>query len=197
MDSKPKILIVDDLETNLFALRSLLEEMDVEVIQAVSGNDALAATLEHDFALILIDVQMPVMDGFETVSIMRSTKKTELVPVIFVSAIYQDDIYKIKGIESGAVDFLVKPINPVILKGKVNIFLQLYKQRRDLEKALENVKTLEGLLPICSHCKSIRDDKGYWSELESYFIEHSDILFSHSLCPHCVQKYYPELKDKE
>jgi DNA-binding response OmpR family regulator len=197
MDTKPKILIVDDLETNLFALEILLEDMDVEIIQALSGNDALAATLEHDFALALIDVQMPEMDGFETVSIMRSTKKTELLPVIFISAIYQDDFYKVKGIESGAVDFLVKPINPIILKGKVNIFLNLYKQRRDLETALENVKILQGLLPICSHCKSIRDDKGYWSKLENYFLDHSDILFSHSLCPDCVKKHYPDIADKE
>ncbi|MDC7235128.1 MAG: response regulator [Spirochaetales bacterium] len=197
MEEKPKVLIVDDLESNLFALSSLLEDMDVEIIQALSGNEALAATLEHDFALVLIDVQMPEMDGFETVSIMRSTKKTKLLPVIFVSAIYQDELYKVKGIESGAVDFLVKPLNPIILKGKVNVFLQLYKQRKELERALENVKTLQGLLPICAHCKSIRDDKGYWNKLESYFTQHSDLIFSHSLCPDCTKKYYPELDETE
>lgn len=192
-----KILIVDDREENLFALEMLLGEMDVSVIRTESGNDALKATLEHDFALALIDVQMPEMDGFETVKLMRMNKRTELLPVIFVSAIYSDEFYHVKGIESGAVDFLVKPLNPSILKGKVSVFLKLYKQRRELEKALENVETLQGLLPICSHCKSIRDDKGYWSKLEYYFLDHSDILFSHSLCPDCFKKHYPEIADKE
>ncbi|MBF9016595.1 MULTISPECIES: two-component system response regulator [unclassified Oceanispirochaeta] len=192
-----KILIVDDREENLFALEMLLHEMDVTVIRTESGNDALKATLEHDFALALIDVQMPEMDGFETVKLMRLNKRTELLPVIFVSAIYSDEFYHVKGIESGAVDFLVKPLNPSILKGKVSVFLKLYKQRRELEKALENVEALQGLLPICSHCKSIRDDKGYWSKLENYFLDHSDILFSHSLCPDCFKKHYPEIADKE
>ncbi len=80
------------------------------------------------------------MDGFETVNLMRHDKKTELLPVIFVSAIYSDQVYQIKGIESGAVDFLIKPLVPEILLGKVNVFLQLYNQRKRIEEQLENIK---------------------------------------------------------
>ncbi len=136
---KPKILIVDDKIENLIALETLLRSIDADIIRAESGNEALAKTLEHDFALALIDVQMPIMDGFETVTLMRNDKKTEFLPVIFVSAIYSDKIYQIKGIASGAVDFLVKPLVPEILLGKVNVFLKLYNQKRKLEEALENV----------------------------------------------------------
>lgn len=128
-----KILIVDDKVENLVSLETLLSDLEVEFIRALSGNEALEKTLEHEFALVLIDVQMPEMDGFETVRLMRQVKKTKYLPVIFVSAIYSDDYYKIKGIESGAVDFIAKPIVPEILIGKARVFLDLYIQKRELE----------------------------------------------------------------
>ena len=193
---KPKILIVDDKIENLIALETLLRSIDADIIRAESGNEALAKTLEHDFALALIDVQMPIMDGFETVTLMRNDKKTEFLPVIFVSAIYSDKIYQIKGIASGAVDFLVKPLVPEILLGKVNVFLKLYNQKRKLEEALENVRQLQGLLPICASCKKIRNDDGYWTEIEEYINSHADIKFSHGICPDCIKKLYPECTDE-
>jgi len=191
MVEQPKILLVDDKTENLLALGRSLEEMDVEIICASSGNEALSAVLDHDFALVLMDVQMPEMDGFETVRLIRSNRQTENLPVIFVSAIYSDEIYHVTGIESGAVDFLEKPMNLTILRGKVSVFLKLYNQRRELEKALEKVKTLQRLLPICSFCKNIRNDDGSWSELEVYFQNHSNAEFTHSICPDCAKKHYP------
>jgi len=128
-----KILIVDDKVENLVSLETLLADLNTEFVRALSGNEALEKTLEHEFALALIDVQMPEMDGFETVRLMRQVKKTKYLPVIFVSAIYSDDYYKIKGIESGAVDFIAKPIVPEILIGKVRVFLDLYTQKKELE----------------------------------------------------------------
>ena len=192
MMKRTKILLVDDHVENLIALERSMDDMNLDFIRALSGNEALIATLEHKFALALIDVQMPEMDGFETVKLMRKDKQTEYLPVIFVSAIYTDEYYHIKGLESGAVDFLTKPINIKILRGKVAVFLRLYKQRKELEEALENVKTLQGMLPICSICKNIRDDEGYWSKVEEYIQKHSDAEFTHSLCPDCVKKHYPE-----
>lgn len=201
--NKPKILIVDDRLENLVALEILLSDINADVIRANSGNEALQLSLEHQFALVLMDVQMPDMDGFETVKLMRHVEKTKYVPVIFVSAIYSDDFYKIKGVESGAVDFITKPIITEILLGKVTIFMELYEQKEKLEntvselqKALDEVETLQGLIPICASCKNIRDDKGYWTDVEHYIAARADVDFSHSICPICLEKEHPKVYAK-
>ncbi len=133
MKSGQKILIVDDKVENLVALEKILAPLDVEAIKANTGNEALALTLEHDFALVLMDVQMPGMDGYETVTLMRQDKKTENLPVIFLSAVYSGQFHKIKGIEVGAVDFIEKPLTIDILRGKVRNFLNLHKYQIMLE----------------------------------------------------------------
>ncbi|MBN1822553.1 MAG: response regulator [Prolixibacteraceae bacterium] len=144
---KPKILIVDDLIENLISLEMILADFDVSFIRATSGMEALRKSINEDFALAILDVQMPGMDGYETLSLMRKRKKTKYLPVIFVSAIHQSDLHIIKGIETGAVDFIPKPIIPEILVGKVRIFLDLYLQKEELknllEKLEENNKELE------------------------------------------------------
>ncbi|NQT74830.1 MAG: MEKHLA domain-containing protein [Chloroflexi bacterium] len=137
MDAKPKMLIVDDRVENLVALEKTLGDLDVDFVRALSGNEALAHTLEHDFAIVLCDVQMPEMDGFETVEFMRQDKKTKHLPVIFVSAIYTEDFHMVKGIETGAVDFITKPIIPEILRGKVQVFLDLHANRLSLEEEIK------------------------------------------------------------
>ncbi len=131
---KPKILIVDDKPENLIALEKVLNTFDVDFIRASSGNEALVMTLMYDFALAIVDIQMPEMDGYETVELMRQEEKTKLLPVIFVSAIYTEDFHIVKGIETGAVDFIPKPIVPVILRGKVRVFLDLYIHQTQLER---------------------------------------------------------------
>jgi two-component system cell cycle sensor histidine kinase/response regulator CckA len=143
MNAKTKILIVDDREENLVALEKLLQDFDVDLIRAFSGNEALQQMIEHEFALVLMDVQMPEMDGFETVQIMRDNRELEHTPVIFISAIYKEEAYTIKGIESGAVDFIIKPIIPVVLLGKVNIFIHLYEDRKRLKDLNVTIKKNE------------------------------------------------------
>jgi len=139
--NKDKILIVDDKEENLISLEYILNDFNVEIVKALSGEEALKCTLKDEFAMAILDVQMPGMDGYETLELMRHRKKTKHLPVIFVSAIHQSDFHIIKGIETGAVDFIPKPIIPEVLKGKVSIFLDLYRQRKELDlvlKYLEN-----------------------------------------------------------
>ncbi len=132
--TKTKILIVDDREANLIALEKILKVFDIDIIRATSGNEALQKLIEHQFALVLMDVQMPDMDGFEAVNIMREDSTLENTPVIFISAIYRDEVHSVKGIESGAVDFIVKPIIPEVLIGKTRIFLNLYEDKRRLNE---------------------------------------------------------------
>lgn len=133
---KPKILIVDDLLENLISLEAVLEDFEIVLDRAFSGEEALKMTLKEEYALVILDVQMPGMNGYETLEMMRQRKKTRYLPVIFVSAIHQSDLHIIKGIETGAVDFIPKPIIPDILKGKVRVFLDLYLQRKKLDNLL-------------------------------------------------------------
>jgi PAS domain S-box-containing protein len=138
---KTKILVVDDIERNLLYVEGILEELDVEVITAKSGAKAIQTVKEHEFALVILDVQMPGMDGFATLSKIRETKGNENIPVIFVSGVYTDDNYMVKGLESGAVDFIKKPVNKDIFQAKVKIFVELYRQRKSLYDLIEKLKS--------------------------------------------------------
>lgn len=140
--TRPKILAVDDTPANLIALRRVLGKVDVELIEASSGNAALAATLEHEFALILLDVQMPEMDGFEVAQLLSGEERTRMTPIIFVTAA-ADDLNRLMGYGSGAVDYIAKPINEVILKSKVRVFLELYRARRALEDEVKRREAAE------------------------------------------------------
>lgn len=131
---KMDILIVDDKPENLLALESVLEGLDLNIVRATSGNRALGLMLEYDFALVLLDVQMPGMDGFETAELMRRCEKTKNIPIIFITAINKDQKCIFKGYEVGAVDYLFKPIEPLILKSKVKVFIELQKQKELLKK---------------------------------------------------------------
>ena len=134
------ILIVDDKPANLLALRKILAKPELDIIEASSGNDALALVLEHDFALILLDVQMPDMDGFEVAEIMRGNEETKNIPIIFVTAISKEQKYIFEGYDKGAVDYLFKPLDPDILQSKVNIFLELHGQKIALKKTNTELK---------------------------------------------------------
>lgn len=140
---KLEILIVDDIKDNLLALNALLERDDVNIFQALSGGEALELMIKHDFCLALLDVQMPGMNGFELAELMRGTNKTKHIPIIFVTAGAKDQKYVFKGYESGAVDFLRKPIDPHAVKSKVNIFLELHQQKKELKKQVEMLKKIQ------------------------------------------------------
>lgn len=141
-----QILIVDDQPANLLALESLLERPDIVVLKAHSGNEALGIMLETDVALVLMDVQMPEMDGFETAELMRQSARTRHIPIIFVTAISKEQQHVFKGYEAGAVDYLFKPIDPHILISKVNVFLELRRKQLALEKTSKELnEMIEGL----------------------------------------------------
>lgn len=129
----PKILVVDDRKENLFAMQKILQVLHCDVYVVQSGNEALSYTLRHDFALILLDVNMPEMDGFELAELLRSSEETKHIPIIFVTASNKEDQSVFKGYESGAVDYLFKPVNADILLSKVKIFLELNRRNRELE----------------------------------------------------------------
>jgi len=127
-----KVLLVDDLEENLLALEGLLRRDGLQIFTAKSGTEALELLLTNDFALAILDVQMPEMDGFELAELMRWSVRTRQIPIIFVTAGGIDERRKFRGYEAGAVDFLFKPIEPTIMQGKADVFIALYRQRQEV-----------------------------------------------------------------
>ena len=140
---RPKVLIVDDLKANLVALKRLLSRVDAEVITANSGNQALALSLDHDFALILLDVQMPDIDGYEVAELLRGEERTREVPIIFVTAAHKDDHHRLRGYGAGAVDYIEKPIDDVVLLSKVRVFIDLYRSHDQLQREIEERRKRE------------------------------------------------------
>ena len=136
-DIQTKLLIVDDLPENLLALEALIKREDRTVYKALSADEALSLLLQHEFAIAILDVQMPGMNGFELAELMRGTEKTKSIPIVFVSAAGREMNYAFKGYESGAVDFLHKPLDIHAVKSKVNVFVDLYRQRKAVKQQVE------------------------------------------------------------
>jgi signal transduction histidine kinase len=145
---KPNVLLVDDVEANLVVLEALLGEMDCQLVRANSGNDALRQLLKREFAVILLDVQMPEMDGFEVARYARENPTTREIPIIFLTAMHSSDENLLRGYGSGAVDFLFKPINPEVLRAKVRVFLELWEGRRRLTDEIDAHKKTMAELQI-------------------------------------------------
>jgi len=206
----PSILIVDDTHENLKVLGNILKDNRYNVAFTDNGFQAIEIAVKLLPDLILLDVSMPEMDGFETCLKLKGLALTQEIPVIFLTARTQtEDI--IHGFEAGAVDYVTKPFHSRELLTRVKTHLELKrskealvtninelertnamleKSHRELEQAMEEIKTLSGFLPICAQCKKIRDDKGYWNRLESYIQKHSNAKFSHSICPECSEDLY-------
>ncbi|MEJ2689947.1 MAG: diguanylate cyclase [Deltaproteobacteria bacterium] len=141
---RQNILLVDDHSENLMALEAILEGEGRNIVKANSGNEALGLLSKFEFSLALLDVQMPEMDGFETASRIRNLENCRHIPIIFVSAVKADNSQIFRGYEAGAVDYIFKPLEPAILTAKVDVFLQIYNQRLDLEeKTRILLKTIE------------------------------------------------------
>jgi len=143
---KPRLLLVDDDPANLEILEISLEDLDVGFILATSGEEALARLEENEVALVMMDVQMPGMDGIETLRCMRRVPEWSLIPVILITAVHKEEDIMIEGIETGAVDFLPKPFDHRVLQGKVRILVDLYRERRRLEMEIQRRRAVEGEL---------------------------------------------------
>jgi CheY-like chemotaxis protein len=138
---KARILLVDDRQENLLALEAILSSLDQTLVRAGSGEEALKALLNDEFAVILLDVQMPGMDGFETASHIKRRERTKDVPIIFLTAIDNEPHHAFRGYAAGAVDYLSKPFDPWVLRAKVQVFVDLYMKNRQLLEQAELLRT--------------------------------------------------------
>ncbi len=197
VDKRPLVLVVDDDEDNLALLGKLVESAGYEAVLATSGPEALEFVAHDRPDLVLLDVMMPGMDGYAVCHELKLDQTMREVPVLFLTAKAEpDDISR--GFGAGAVDYITKPFHAAELRARVRTHLALKQQRdelarrtSELEQALSHVKTLRGLLPICAWCKKIRNDQGYWDQLESYLSAHTDARFSHAICPDCAARAFP------
>jgi len=211
MDER-KILIIDDQPINIEQIVNFLEETNesYRLYQAIDGEMGCEVAEKVIPDLIITDWEMPVMSGIEAVRRIKSNKATKDIPIIMSSGVMTSSENLRTALEAGAVDYIRKPIDKIELIARVRSILlladsyaQIRHQRDELKEknsqlkiALDKVKTLNGLLPICSSCKKIRDDKGYWNEVETYVKEHSDAEFSHGICPECVKELYPDIYEQ-
>lgn len=197
---RPTILIVDDTPENITVLGEMLHTQ-YAIRVATSGSRALISATSHPLPdLILLDVMMPEMSGFEVCRILKKEVSFRDIPIIFITAL-TEEADEARGFEAGAVDFITKPFKPAILKKRISTHLELKSQKdtlarnnKELQELLAKVNVLSGLLPICMMCKKIRDDKGYWNQLEAYISKHSSALFSHSYCPECGEIEMKKIK---
>ncbi len=139
---RPALLLVDDDPRNITALSGLLAGLDADLVSATSGLEALRLVLQRDFCAILMDVRMPGMDGYETVAIIRQREKSRRIPVIFLTAYDKDDMHVVRGYSAGAVDYVFKPVEPVILRAKVSVFIELHKQADEIRRKAEHERQL-------------------------------------------------------
>ena len=197
MDKNFTILVVDDDQTNIDLVASALGG-EYKIISALSGFEAIDQLKEQMPDLILLDVMMPELNGFETCMIIRSDCAFADIPIIFLTALDTQEGTR-QGLAIGGIDYVTKPIDLELLKLRVRNHLELKNRNdlvkhqrdlldnknRELEEALARVKLLEGIIPICSYCKKIRDDQNSWQRLEAYICSHSEAIFSHGCCPEC------------
>lgn len=209
-----KILIVDDSGTMRSILRMILEEAGYEkplvascaseAFSLLGIRDAVDDVPEID--LVLLDILMPEMNGIEACHVIKESESCGDIPVIMVTSL-DDSEHLEAAFRAGAMDYLTKPVDRPALLARVRSALKLKHEmdrrkahERELEKllaekqeAMDRIKVLSGLLPICCSCKKIRDDKGYWQKIEMYIHEHSEANFTHGICPGCMKTLYPEI----
>ena len=234
------ILIVEDSPTQALQLQSLLEESGYKVSVVTNGADGLSRLKEHPPDLVISDIVMPEMDGYELCRKIKADNDLKSIPVLLLTQLTEpEDI--IKGLDVGADNFVTKPYNPKLLLSQIEYILinrtmrtspriemgievffaggrhfinsdriqildllfstyenslqqkrELERLNKELKEAVDTINTLHGIIPICSNCKKIRDDKGSWSQIEAYIMKHSEAQFSHGICPECAKKLYPE-----
>jgi len=197
-DPKTTILNVDDDEASRYAVSRILKQAGFEVLEAASGEEALRL-VDRNPDLIILDVNLPDIDGFEVCRRIKSNPATDFIPILHLSATYQDSESRVKGLEGGADSYLTHPVEPLVLIASIRALLRIRegeakreKLIQELQEALSKVKLLSGMLPICSSCKKIRDDKGYWNQIEAYIRDRSEAEFTHGICPECMKKLYPD-----
>ncbi|MDO8933767.1 MAG: response regulator [Rhodocyclaceae bacterium] len=197
------ILVTDDDPDILFATARVLRSAGYTVYEADTGEGCIHMVREKAPDLVLLDVLLPDTNGDEVCRRIKTDADLCGTYVVLLSGVKTESDDQSKGLEIGADGYIARPINRRELLARVQAMARIISAERErdrliekLEKALADIKTLNALLPICANCKNIRNDKGYWEQIETYITEHSNTLFSHSICPKCLKELYGDLADE-
>ncbi len=205
-ESPRKILCIDDEPTHLIILSQVLAQEGLEVMVASSAEEGLNYCIANRFDAVLTDYQMPSLNGIE---FLISLKQFDDAPPVVILTGHGSEEIAVQAMKFGAMDYIVKDEKKGYLKllgitlrqaielhearlASKKMIAEQTKLLSELQMALANVKRLSGLVPICSSCKKIRDDRGYWNQLEAYLQENLQLNFTHGICPDCVAKLYPQ-----
>jgi len=203
-----KVLVVDDDDVILLLSTTLLGKAGYEVLAASTAKECLEIVQTHHPDIILLDVMLPDMTGIEVCKQIKSDKSLEDIFVILASGIQVSSEHQAEGLDTGADGYIIRPISNKEFLARVqagerikraeDALREKEKQQQalisQLKEALAEIKTLKGYIPICASCKKIRDDEGYWNQLEIYISKHTDAVFSHGLCPECAEQYRAQIK---
>jgi len=191
------VVIVDDVHENVRTLHHCLKDDGYAFAIARDAAELFRLLELRRPTLVLLDVMLPDLDGFSVAEQLRRDERFADLPIIFVTARSEADD-RLRGFGTGGVDYVTKPFDAVEVRARVRVHVALRRaleeqQRlnRELREALDRVRTLEGIIPICSSCKKVRTDDGYWTQVEQYLSQHTKAMFTHSLCPTCAQQYFP------
>lgn len=195
-----RILIAEDDLTSRIVLTKILGKQGHDVVVTEDGEMAWQAMQQPDAPrLIIVDWMMPEISGVELCRRARSLQ-TGLPPYIIMLTAKTEKTDIVAGLDAGADDYLAKPFDSAELIARINVGRRILEMQavlddkvKELRLALDQVKTLRGIVPICASCKKIRDDKGYWNQLEVYVRDHTEADFSHGICPDCMTRLYPEI----
>ncbi len=195
-----QILIAEDDATSRLMLTAMVKRNGHDVVETEDGAQAWQALQEPDAPrMAILDWMMPEMDGLEVVQRVRA-QEAERPPYLIMLTAKDGKADIVAGLEAGADDYLAKPFDHSELRARIEVGRRLAEMQdalvskvEELNHALEHIKTLRGIVPICANCKKIRDDQGYWNQLELYVREHTEAEFSHGFCPDCLNDLYPEV----
>ena len=205
-NNHPRILYMEDDPVTARVVQRRLEESGFAVDLAKDGGEGLEKCTEEEYDIVLVDKNMPVLDGLEVIHRLAHAEGPSSIMVTGTG----DELSAVEALKSGASDYIVKDPDGLYLQLLPVVIAQVLEKRRneearrraeeekerlivELQEALANVKTLSGLLPICASCKKIRNDDGYWTQVETYVSDHTEADFSHGICPECGEKLYGDL----
>lgn len=197
-----RILIAEDDATSRIVLATVLTNQGYDVTVADDGGmawDVLGGS--NPPRLAILDLVMPGIDGMDLVRRVRALP-TSAPPYLIIVSTKSDKADVIAALDAGANDYLTKPFDPGELRARIEVGRRLIEIRAELNQkvaelnlALDQVRTLKGIVPICANCKNVRDDQGFWNRVETYLHEHTDADFTHAVCPDCMRELYPQFKD--
>jgi len=199
-----RILIAEDDVTSRMMLRTVLEIGGHEVLETQNGREALEAlTGENPPRLAVLDWMMPELDGVSVCRAIRSIPTSDPPYIMMVTAKADTD-ERVEGLDAGANDYLVKPVDPIELNARLRVGARVLELQaslndriRQLEEARDQIRVLEGFIPICMYCKHIRNDTDAWERMEQYIESHTSARFSHGVCPECMARHHPDVVVKK